>query len=94
LDAIEQKYLALLRGSQGTLRLNVIASALGLPRATLERSIEPFLIRAQLIQKDDSGRSLTEKGWQHLGGTMARDSHPPTVEESNVNQGDDRACST
>lgn len=94
LDAVEQKYLALLRASQGTLRLNVIASSLGLPRATLERSIEPFLIRAQLIQKDDSGRSLTEKGWQHLGATMGRespivssDADPLAFEKSNVEEG-------
>ena len=66
LDIIEQRYLHLLRESQGTLRLNVIASSLGLPRATLERSIEPFLIRAGLIQKDDAGRSLTDRGWQHV----------------------------
>ena len=66
LDIIEQQYLHLLRESQGTLRLNVIASSLGLPRATLERSIEPFLIRAGLIQKDDAGRSLTDRGWQHV----------------------------
>ena len=67
LDIIEQRYLHLLRESQGTLRLNVIASSLGLPRATLERSIEPFLIRAGLIQKDDAGRSLTDRGWEHVG---------------------------
>lgn len=66
LDIIEQRYLHLLHESQGTLRLNVIASSLGLPRATVERSIEPFLIRAGLIQKDDAGRSLTEQGWQHV----------------------------
>jgi Holliday junction DNA helicase RuvB len=88
LDAVEQKYLRLLCESQGTLRLNVIASSLGLPRATVERSIEPYLIRAQLIQKDDAGRSLTERGWRHFG------CDPSAFAKSNVSKGDDRACST
>ena len=66
LDAVEQKYLGLLRDAGGKLRLNVIASSLGLPRATIERSIEPFLIRAQLIEKDDGGRGLTDYGWRHV----------------------------
>jgi Holliday junction DNA helicase RuvB len=82
LDAIEQKYLRLLRQSQGTLRLNVIASSLGLPRATLERSIEPFLIRANLIRKDDAGRALTDRGWKHLDGVTT------------LNEGDDHADAT
>lgn len=89
LDAVEQKYLQLLRESQGTLRLNVIASSLGLPRATVERSIEPYLIRAQLIQKDESGRSLTQRGWMHVGCA------PSAFTKSNVvSEGGDRARST
>jgi holliday junction DNA helicase RuvB len=70
LDMIEQRYLHLLRQSQTSLRLNVIASSLGLPRATVERSIEPTLIRLGLIEKDDAGRVLTERGWKHLGGSQ------------------------
>ena len=88
LDAIEQKYLSLLRQSQGVLRLNVIASSLALPRATVERSIEPFLIRANLIQKDDAGRTLTERGWQHVGG------RPLAFTKSDPQEGDSRACPT
>jgi holliday junction DNA helicase RuvB len=68
LDIIEQRYLNLLRESQSSVRLNVLASSLGLPRATLERSIEPTLIRLGLIEKDDAGRVLTERGWNHVGG--------------------------
>jgi Holliday junction DNA helicase RuvB len=66
LDAVEQKYLRLLESAGGTMRLNVIASSLGLPRATVERVIEPHLIRVGLIEKDDGGRSLTTGGWFHL----------------------------
>ena len=80
LDAVEQQYLHLLKDAQG-MRLNVIASLLGLPRATVERSIEPFLIRAKLIQKDESGRSLTEKGWKHVGNLTTADVLAATQQE-------------
>jgi Holliday junction DNA helicase RuvB len=70
LDAIEQRYLRLLKDARGTLRLNVLASSLGLARATVERAIEPFLIRENLIEKDESGRVLTDRGWKHLRETM------------------------
>jgi Holliday junction DNA helicase RuvB len=67
LDLVEQKYLRLLKSAaDGTLRVNVIASCLGLPRATLERAVEPFLIRERLIEKLDAGRCLTDRGWSHL----------------------------
>lgn len=66
LDAVEQSYLRLLAQSQETLRLNVIASSLGLPRATVERSIEPTLIRLGLVEKQDAGRTLTQAAWEHV----------------------------
>lgn len=66
LDVLEQRYLRLLRENDDCLRLNVIASSLGLPRATVERSIEPFLIRSTLITKDDAGRRLTSAGLEHV----------------------------
>lgn len=88
LDAVEQRYLHILGRSQGKLRLNVIASSLGLPRATLERAVEPFLVRARLIQKDESGRSLTERGWRHIGGS------PLAPTKSNDNERGDHARTT
>ena len=61
----EQKYLkALLEGAS---RLNVLASLLGLPSRTVSEVVEPFLIRAGLIIKDDAGRrQLTAVGRDHL----------------------------
>ena len=48
-------------------RLNVIASMLGRPDRTVSHVIEPFLIRAGLIIKDDQGRrQLTATGRRHL----------------------------
>lgn len=65
LGPTEQQYLRLL--ADGPVRLNVIASALGLPARTVSQVTEPFLIRAGLIAKDDqSRRQLTAAGYGHL----------------------------
>ena len=61
LGPIEQRYLRVM--SDGVSRLNVIASTLGLPSRTVSEVVEPFLIRASLIVKDDQGRrQLTAAG--------------------------------
>ena len=65
LGPTEQQYLSGLAG--GNSRLNVLASLLGLPSRTVSTVIEPFLIRAGLVIKDDAGRrQLTAKGRDHL----------------------------
>lgn len=66
LGFLEQKYLRLL--IDGPRRVNVLASALGVPTKTLTTVTESFLIRKGLIEKDDqSRRVLTPKGRQHVG---------------------------
>ena len=53
--------------ADGAARLNVIASRLGLPARTVSQVTEPFLIRSQLIMKDDAGRrQLTQEGREIL----------------------------
>ena len=65
LGLTEQQYLALV--SEGTTRLNVIASRLGLPSRTVSAVVEPFLLRAGLVMKDDdSRRELTALGRERL----------------------------
>jgi holliday junction DNA helicase RuvB len=65
LGPTEQKYLRIL--ANGSSRLNVVASMLGLPSRTVSEVTEPFLIRAGLVVKDDQGRrQLTAKGREHL----------------------------
>lgn len=65
LGPVEQQYLAIL--AEGSTRLNVIASRLGLPARTVSEVTEPFLIRAGLVVKDDgSRRELTALGREHL----------------------------
>lgn len=67
LDNTQQKYLGLLRN--GPVRLNVLASMLGLSTKALTKTVEPFLLRRGLIVKDDQGRrQTTEVGQVHLCG--------------------------
>ena len=73
LGPTEQKYLSILSG--GPQRVNVIGSLLGLPARTVSHVVEPFLIRAGLVIKDDQGRrQLTLAGHEHLS-----NSNPTTV---------------
>jgi len=65
LDITEQRYLHLLRQYQGSVRLNVIATHLGLPRQTIEM-LERDFIRLGLIDKTEKGRVLTSQGIAHL----------------------------
>ncbi len=65
LGSTEQQYLGILAG--GPARLNIIASILGLPTRTVSQVVEPFLIRAGLVVKDDTARrQLTAEGRDHL----------------------------
>lgn len=64
-DLTEQKYLHLLREHQGPVRLNVMATHLGLPRQTIEM-LERDFIRLGLIDKTEKGRILTSAGIAHL----------------------------
>jgi len=48
------------------MKLNVIASKLGLPTRTISSVIEPYLLRQELIHKDGSNRVITEKGKEHI----------------------------
>ena len=67
LGPLEQKYLRLLM--EGPKRVNVLASMLGVPAKTLSTVTEPFLLRAELITKDDaSRRQLSPEGRRHVLG--------------------------
>jgi Holliday junction DNA helicase RuvB len=68
LDAVEQHYLHILREENGPVRLNVIATHLGVPRRSVEVLEEDF-IRLGLVTKSDKGRMLTPNGIEHLAGS-------------------------
>lgn len=67
-DPVEQRYLQLLKEHQGAMRLNVLATHLGLPRQTVEM-FESDFIRLGLVTKNEKGRSLTPAGLEHLNST-------------------------
>lgn len=72
LGPTEQQYLKAL--ADGSSRLNLLSSILGLPSRTVSTVIEPFLIRAGLLVKDDTGRrQLSGKGREHLSKSRADD---------------------
>lgn len=68
LDAVEQRYLQILREGEGPVRLNLIATQMGLPRQSIEM-FEADFIRLGLITKTEKGRMLTAKGHEHLAAT-------------------------
>lgn len=65
LGPLERKYLNIV--AKAPTRINVIASILGLPARTISEVMEPFLVRSDLIEKDDQARRrLTALGQKHL----------------------------
>lgn len=65
LDTLPRSYLKELSKNK-TMKLNVIASKLGLPRQTISSVIEPYLLRTELIEKKGSDRVITAKGIEHI----------------------------
>ena len=62
----EIKYLKILYENDGSARLNVIASRLGLHSKHVSIIIEQFLIRDGLVTKNNSIRVLTQDGLNHF----------------------------
>ena len=64
----EQRYLRLLAENPGQpVRLTNLEASLGVHRRTLQTVIEPFLLRAGLIERCEKGRVITTEGMRHLG---------------------------
>ena len=61
----EQSYLRAL--AEGVSRLGVISSRIAMPTSTVQRVVEPYLIRSGLISKDEGRRELTASGREHVG---------------------------
>jgi Holliday junction DNA helicase RuvB len=71
LDRQERQLLAILEDAAGAVRLNVLASRLGLPPRTVSEVVERHLVQLGLIDKAPEGRRITAKGLAHLRGTDA-----------------------
>ncbi|MFA5866194.1 MAG: Holliday junction DNA helicase RuvB C-terminal domain-containing protein [Phycisphaerae bacterium] len=65
----ERKYLKILNYYREPVRLNVIATRVGLAPQTVSTNIESFLLRIGLINKLKDGRMITDDGLQHLAST-------------------------
>lgn len=66
LDQLDRSYLEVLH-KHGPTAANVLASRLLLPTLTLQRVVEPYLLRTELITKDRSSRrAITEQGRRHI----------------------------
>ena len=51
----------------GPQRVGVLASMLGVGPKVLQKTVEPYLLRAGMVVKNDAGlRTLTESGHRHL----------------------------
>jgi Holliday junction DNA helicase RuvB len=66
LDRQEIHLLRILNDAGGPVRLNVLASKLGLDSRTIANVFERYLIRQELIQRTAEGRVITPKGMEHL----------------------------
>ena len=63
----ERRYLQFLANRHQPTRLSTLESALGIHRRTLQSVVEPFLLRAGLIERSDKGREITDGGRRHVG---------------------------
>ncbi len=62
----ERIYLKILAEAKEPVRLNVLASKMGLPKKTLTDTIEGCLMRMGLILKSDKGLMIMPEGLEHL----------------------------
>lgn len=66
LDAMDRSYLAVLAQS-GPTPLVALSARLGLPPLTIQRVIEPYLIREEFVTKGkSSARIITNRGRRHI----------------------------
>jgi Holliday junction DNA helicase RuvB len=69
LDGADRRYLRLIAENYagGPVGIETMSAALSESRDALEEVIEPFLLQQGLIQRTPRGRTLAQKGWDHLG---------------------------
>lgn len=68
LEPLARDYLRVLaRNKSASMGVAGIAAAIGTDAETVEIDIEPFLLRAGLVERTSRGRQITEKGLQHIG---------------------------
>ncbi len=68
LEQLDRSYLKILLEC-GRSSLEVLSSKLSLPAFTIQRVVEPYLLKECFITKDKSVRVITEKGKNHIENT-------------------------
>ena len=66
LRPLDRNYLRALKDVAGPIGLESIASKLRQAEVTIEKTVEPFLLYAGLVQRIRNGRMITEKGREHI----------------------------
>ncbi|MCK4887742.1 MAG: AAA family ATPase [Planctomycetes bacterium] len=66
LNSNEQNLLRILAREDKPVRLNTLAMMMGTLSRNVSQNYEPYLFRAGLITKNDKGRMLTDKGYEHI----------------------------
>ena len=56
----------------GPVGLKTIAAALSEEEATIEEVNEPYLMQTGLIERTPRGRTVTKKGYQHVGAELPK----------------------
>jgi Holliday junction DNA helicase RuvB len=75
LNPNEIQYLKILLENDGSCRLNILSSRLGLHLKHVSTLIEEFLIREGLVTKSNSVRVLTQKGLDHVRTYHSKDNN-------------------
>ncbi|MFC1675951.1 Holliday junction DNA helicase RuvB C-terminal domain-containing protein [Planctomycetota bacterium] len=65
LDSLDRSYLKILL-EYGKSSLGVLSSKLSLPALTVQKVVEPYLLKESFITKDRSTRLITQKGKDHI----------------------------
>lgn len=63
----------------GPVGLKTISAALSEEEATIEEVHEPYLLQLGLLERTPRGRTVTEKGYGHLGETKPKDTQPKLI---------------
>lgn len=69
LDRVDRQLLSLIieNHAGGPVGLGTLSAALGEDPITLEEVVEPFLLRAGLLERTPKGRKVTRRAYEHLG---------------------------
>ncbi|MEK7509587.1 MAG: Holliday junction branch migration DNA helicase RuvB [Patescibacteria group bacterium] len=81
LNQIDRDILSVLvdKFKGGPVGLKTISAALSEEEATIEEVHEPYLMQLGLLDRTPRGRTVTEKGYQHLGEDMPKTEQPKLI---------------